>query len=224
MEETKYKSLVNSLSEMCIISASKKFGEVMMATFDEWAGNEPRFKYDFEASDIVAKSSFMNDSFIYFSSVQGNVRNMRNPLSQLESKEALAKKGLVLNTKLEEKLEVIKNVNSDEGMVELKKALAWEIMEMYFPNSSRKNFHVHPDIVDEIDYWVSSIVAEVISSSHFGMGSPADSEHAIFYRFVNDKDEHVVASILIGIAYIEYWLSLNSERNKIGDGGIDDED
>ena len=56
MDKVNYDSFVESLGEMCVISASKKFGEVMMATFDEWASSEPRFSNDFEASDIVAKS------------------------------------------------------------------------------------------------------------------------------------------------------------------------
>jgi hypothetical protein len=224
MDETKYESLVNTLGEMCVISASKKFGEVMMATFDEWASSEPRFSYDFEASDIVAKSSFMNESFSYFSAVQGNVRNMKNPLAEPESRQVLAKNGVGLNTWLEQMLHSISKVDSEEGMLQLKEKLAWKIMDHYFPHSSREKFQIHADIVDQLDYWVSCIVAEVISSSHFGLGSPADSEFALFYRFVKDKDEHVVASILIGIAYIEFWLSSESDRHNIGDGRIDDGD
>jgi hypothetical protein len=224
MEETKYESLVKSLGEMCVISASKKFGEVMMATFDEWSSSEPRFSYDFEASDIVAKTSFMNDSYIFFSSTQGNVLNWVNPLAKPESRQVLAEKGMVLNNKLEEVLQSSDNADIEAKMVEVKKNLTWEIMDRYFPHSSREMFQVHPDLVDQIDFWVSSIVAEVISSSHFGQGSPADSEFALFYRFVKDKDEHVVASVLIGIAYIEFWLSSESDRNNIGDGSIDDGD
>ena len=224
MEETKYESLVNSLGEMCVISASKKFGEVMMATFDEWSSSEPRFSYDFEASDIVAKTSFMNDSYIFFSTTQGNVRNRLSPLAKPESRQVLAEKGMVLNNKLEEILQTSDNADIEAKMVELKQKLTWEIMDRYFPHSSREMFQVHPDLVDQIDFWVSSIVAEVISSSHFGQGSPADSEFALFYRFVKDKDEHVVASVLIGIAYIEFWLSSESDRNNIGDGSIDDGD
>jgi len=224
MEETKYESLVKSLGEMCVISASKKFGEVMMATFDEWSISEPRFSYDFEASDIVAKTSFMNDSYIFFSSTQGNVLNWVNPLAKPESRQVLAEKGMVLNNKLEEVLQSSDNADIEAKMVEVKKNLTWEIMDRYFPHSSREMFQVHPDLVDQIDFWVSSIVAEVISSSHFGQGSPADSEFALFYRFVKDKDEHVVASVLIGIAYIEFWLSSESDRNNIGDGSIDDGD
>jgi hypothetical protein len=224
MEETKYESLVKSLGEMCVISASKKFGEVMMATFDEWSISEPRFSYDFEASDIVAKTSFMNDSYIFFSSTQGNVLNWVNPLAKPELRQVLAEKGMVLNNKLEEVLQSSDNADIEAKMVEVKKNLTWEIMDRYFPHSSREMFQVHPDLVDQIDFWVSSIVAEVISSSHFGQGSPADSEFALFYRFVKDKDEHVVASVLIGIAYIEFWLSSESDRNNIGDGSIDDGD
>jgi len=224
MDETKYESLVNSLGEMCVISASKKFGEVMMATFDEWASSEPRFSYDFEASDIVAKTSFMNDSSIFFSTAQGNVRNRLNPLAKPESRQVLAEKGSVLNIKLEEILQSSDSADIEARMVEMKQNLTWEIMDRYFPHSSREMFQVHPDLVDQIDYCVSSIVAEVISSSHFGLGSPADTEFALFYRFVKDKDEHVVASILIGIAYIEFWLSSESDRHNIGDGGIDDGD
>ncbi len=222
MEETKYNSLVNSLGEMCVISASKKFGEVMIAIFDEWASSEPRFSYDFEASDIVAKTSFMNDSSIFFSTAQGNVRNRLNPLAKPESRQVLADKGVVLNTRLEEILQSSAGAVLETQMVDLKQMLTLEIMNRFFPQSSRETFQVHPDLVDEIDHWTASIVAEVISSSHFGLGSPADSEFALFYRFVKDKDEHVVASILIGIAYIEFWLSSESERNNIGDGGIDD--
>ena len=215
---------MKSLGEMCVISASKKFGEVMMATFDEWSISEPRFSYDFEASDIVAKTSFMNDSYIFFSSTQGNVLNWVNPLAKPESRQVLAEKGMVLNNKLEEVLQSSDNADIEAKMVEVKKNLTWEIMDRYFPHSSREMFQVHPDLVDQIDFWVSSIVAEVISSSHFGQGSPADSEFALFYRFVKDKDEHVVASVLIGIAYIEFWLSSESDRNNIGDGSIDDGD
>jgi hypothetical protein len=222
MEETKYHSLVNSLGEMCVISASKKFGEVMMATFDEWASSEPRFNYDFEASDIVAKTAFMNDSYIFFSTAQGNVKNRLNPLAKPESRLVLAEKGLALNVKLEEVIQSSDNADIETRMIDMKQKLTQEIMERYFPRRSREMFHIHPDLVDQIDYWVSSIVAEVISSSHFGLGSPADSEFALFYRFVKDKDEHVVASILIGVAYIEFWLSSESDRNNIGDGGIDD--
>ena len=223
MDQSKYDSLVHSLGEMCVISASKKFHEIMMATFDAWARSEPRFKYDFEASDIVAKSVFMNDSSMFFSSVQGNVRNVTSPLTQPDAISTLASRGVLVNSKLEEFLSSIDSSKSDSGMVELRDRLASEIKNYFFPESTRSHFKVHPLLVDEIDFWISNIVAEVVVSSHFGYGSPADSEHAIFYRFVKDKDEHVVASILIGIAYIEFWISSASERNNIGDGGIDDD-
>ena len=105
MLATKFELLVNSLDEMVIISAAKKFREVMMATFSEWAASEPRFSYDYEASDIVAKSSFMNDSSTFFSSVQGNVRNVTNPLRNPELRNTLAKTGIALNFKLEDILQ-----------------------------------------------------------------------------------------------------------------------
>jgi hypothetical protein len=216
---------LESPGEMSVISASKKYVEVLRAVHETWANQEPDYDLDLTGYDFYAKDLFMNDYFIFFSAVQGNVKNRTSPILNPELRNPLVLKAKKIYKDFDGLVQSISPTNGiEEKMVAVKNAFSALLMEDNFPESSREAYEGLRPEVEQLDSWVADIIAEVVTSSHFGLGAPTDPHDAVFYLYVKDKDEHVAASLLIGASFIEEWLSVSPVRGIIGRNELDDDE
>lgn len=218
------KYLVNP-GEMSVISSSKKFVEILRAVHETWSNQEPDFDQDLTGYDFYAKDLFMNDYFIYFSAVQGNVRNRNSPLLDSGFRGSF-------NTSAKRLFEDFRSILTSseitspevERMLIVKNKFSEVILNMNFPESTREDFQGLRPEVAQLDSWVSEIISEVVTSSYFGFGAPNDPEDAVFYMYVKDKEELVAASLLIGASFIDEWLRVSPVRGIIGRNELDDDE
>ncbi len=85
-------------------------------------------------------------------------------------------------------------------------------------------FHGLRPEVEQLDSWIASIFSEVVVSSYFGKGSPADPIDAAFYLYVKSKEEHLAAALMIGSALVNEWLIESPIRGIIGRNELDDDE
>jgi hypothetical protein len=225
MNQQELLSCMENPGEMSVISASKKYVEVLRAVHETWANQEPDYELDLTGYDFYAKDLFMNDYFLFFSAVQGNVKNRTSPILNPELRTPLVSNAKKMYQDFAGLVHSTSHVPGDEErMLAIKNAFSTHLMSGNFPESSREAFEGLRPEVEQLDSWVADIISEVVTSSHFGLGAPSDPHDAVFYLYVKDKDEHVAASLLIGASFIEEWLSVSPVRGIIGRNELDDDE
>ena len=225
MSEQELLNNIANPGEISVISASKKYVEVLRAVYETWANQEPDYELDLTGYDFYAKDLFMNDYFIYFSAVQGNVKNRTSPILDPDLRAPLVSRAKIMYQDFAGLIRSTSAVEQEEErMLAIKDGFSTKLTSTYFPESTREAFEGLRPEVSQLDSWVSEIISEVVTNSHFGLGAPMDFDDAVFYLYIKDKDEHVAASLLIGASFIEEWLNVSPVRGIIGRNELDDDE
>jgi hypothetical protein len=225
MEEFNFEEYFSDPTEMSVISASKKFTEVLRAVHEEWSNQEADFDLDLTGYDFYAKDLFLNEFFIFLSSVHGGVKNRKSMILDSELRQPIVKEAAKsLKVFVECLNQIDESSNIDSQMNELKEAFRDQLIAAYFTEESRVMFHGLRPEVEQLDSWIASIFSEVVVSSYFGKGSPADPIDAAFYLYVKSKEEHLAAALMIGSALVNEWLIESPIRGIIGRNELDDDE
>jgi hypothetical protein len=225
MEEFDFEQYFSDPTEMSIISASKKFTEVLRAVHEEWSNQDADFDLDLTGYDFYAKDLFLNEFFIFLSSVHGGVKNRKSMILDSELRQPIVKEAAKsLKAFVECLNQIDESSNIDSQMNELKEAFRDQLIGAYFTEESRVMYHGLRPEVEQLDSWIASIFSEVVVSSYFGKGSPADPLDAAFYLYVKSKEEHLAAALMIGSALVNEWLIESPIRGIIGRNELDDDE
>jgi len=225
MEEFDFEQYFSGPTEMSIISASKKFTEVLRAVHEEWSNQDADFDLDLTGYDFYAKDLFLNEFFIFLSSVHGGVKNRKSMILDSELRQPIVKEAVKsLKVFVECRNQIDESSNIDSQMNELKEAFRDQLIGAYFTEESRVMYHGLRPEVEQLDSWIASIFSEVVVSSYFGKGSPADPLDAAFYLYVKSKEEHLAAALMIGSALVNEWLIESPIRGIIGRNELDDDE
>ncbi len=225
MEEFNFEEYFSDPTEMSVISASKKFTEVLRAVHEEWSNQEADFDLDLTGYDFYAKDLFLNEFFIFLSSVHGGVKNRKSMILDSELRQPIVKEAAKsLKVFVECLNQIDESSNIDSQMNELKEAFRDQLIGAYFTEESRVMYHGLRPEVEQLDSWIASIFSEVVVSSYFGKGSPADPIDAAFYLYVKSKEEHLAAALMIGSALVNEWLIESPIRGIIGRNELDDDE
>lgn len=222
MIDSNSETLIEQLDKLSIKSAGCKYREVLIRVFDEWASSDDDFRYNYELFKVVSKTMFFNHFEGYLTAAMGGssipstilnlsqrqelLPHVRRLISVLEN----ANKGISFTSNLEEKIALLRSEFVDEILAE------------YFQIDDLIESAKYSAEVKILDDWMSGIIAEVITSSIHGNGSPTDSEHRLFYLMLEDKQTHSAAAFLIGADLLENWLKTNNLRKNIAMGITDD--
>jgi hypothetical protein len=226
MQSFDFQQYFTDPTDVGLISASKKFAEVLRAVHGEWSNQEPDFDLDLTGFDYYAKDLFLNEFFIFFSSVHGGVKNRKSVILDPELRKPILKEATKNLQVFQDCLGDIDTSQTIESqMYALREVFRDRLIGNYFTQESREMFHGLRPEVEQLDSWVALIFSEVVVSSHFGKGSPtADPIDAAFYLYVKSKEEHVAASLLIGSGLVNEWLVESPIRGIIGRNELDDDE
>lgn len=225
MQEFDFEGYFDNPTEMSIISSSKKYTEILRAVHEEWSNQEPDFDMDLTGFDYYAKDLFLNEFFIFFSSIHGGVKNRKSMILDSNLRQPIATQAASDLKLFLDCLGAVQNSGSlDSQMHELRDLFRDRLISAYFDEASREMYEGLRPEVEQLDSWIASIYSEVVVSSHFGKGSPADPLDAAFYLYVKSKEEALAASLLIGSALVNEWLVESPVRGIIGRNELDDDE
>jgi hypothetical protein len=225
MQEFDFEQYFSDPTEMSIISASKKFTEVLRAVHEEWSNQDADFDLDLTGYDFYAKDLFLNEFFIFFSSAHGGVKNRKSMILDSELRQPIAiESAKSLKVFIECINQMDDSLSIDSQMSDLKQAFQDQLVGTYFTEDTRDMYHGLRPEVEQLDSWIASVFSEVVVSSYFGKGSPSDPLDAAFYLYVKSKEEHLAAALMIGSALVNEWLIESPIRGIIGRNELDDDE